>query len=270
MASTSRATMDERTPATVTAEIRKLSDLLDMSQTLGSTLNLKAALSRVLEILSEHHGAQSASVMLLDRESGQLVIEASAGVQWQAASRARYRLGEGITGRVVQSGKPIVVPMVSQEPLFLNRTGVVKDSRKDEMSFIGVPIPLDTRTVGVLGVTLPYDPAFIPRALELYIVTRAQSQDLFGLLAVLNQMQFEDDFSPDERANLMRWRQTFQPGALRDAGVDYLLYSDVWYSFTSEDTAATLNDPSRYEPVAQWWHPALQENYVLLRVAGAP
>ena len=157
MASTSRASVDEGTPGTVAAEIRKLSDLLDMSQTLGSTLNLKSGLSRVLEILAERHGALSASVMLLDKESGQLVIEASTGVQWQAASRARYRMGEGITGRVVQSGKPIVVPRVSQEPLFLNRTGVVKDSRKDEMSFIGVPIPVDTRTVGVMGVALPYD-----------------------------------------------------------------------------------------------------------------
>ena len=35
--------------------------------------------------------------------------------------RVRYRLGEGITGQVVQSGKPIVVPRVSREPAFLNR-----------------------------------------------------------------------------------------------------------------------------------------------------
>src|SRR5688572_24744317 len=159
VASTSRASVDEGTPGTVAAEIRKLSDLLDMSQTLGSTLNLKSGLSRVLEILAERHGALSASVMLLDRESGQLVIEASTGVQWQAASRARYRMGEGITGRVVQSGKPIVVPRVSQEPLFLNRTGVVKQSGRSELSFICVPIAIDKETVGALGVALPYDKA---------------------------------------------------------------------------------------------------------------
>ena len=34
-------------------------------------------------------------------------------------TRVRYRLGEGITGRVVESGKPIVVPRVSREPAFL-------------------------------------------------------------------------------------------------------------------------------------------------------
>jgi Nif-specific regulatory protein len=140
-----------------TAEIRKLSDLLEVSQTLGSTLNLKSALTRVLETLEEHHGALSGSVALLDEKSGELAIEAASGMAWQAARRTRYRVGEGITGRVVQSGKPVVVPRVSQEPLFLNRTGVFKDAGKGEMSFICVPITQDGRTLGALGVMLAYD-----------------------------------------------------------------------------------------------------------------
>ena len=37
--------------------------------------------------------------------------------------RVRYRIGEGVTGRVVETGKPVVVPQVSQEPMFLNRAG---------------------------------------------------------------------------------------------------------------------------------------------------
>ena len=138
------------------AEIRKLSDLLEVSQTLGSTLDLKSALLRVLEILEEHHGARSGTVALLDEQAGELGVEAAVGVSWQAARRARYKLGEGITGRVVQSGKPVVVPQVSREPLFLNRTGVWKGSDKEEMSYVCVPIRVDNRTVGALGVSLPY------------------------------------------------------------------------------------------------------------------
>jgi Nif-specific regulatory protein len=141
------------------AEIRKLSDLLSISQTLGSTLNLKSALARVLETLEEHHDILSGSILLLDEASGELAIEAATGVSGPVARRARYRVGEGITGRVVQSGKPVVVPQVSQEPLFLNRTEVFKKSAKGEMSFICVPVAVDGRTVGALGVTLPYDKA---------------------------------------------------------------------------------------------------------------
>jgi Nif-specific regulatory protein len=140
-----------------TADTRKLSDLLDVSQTLGSTLNLKSAMGRVLEILEENHGALSGTISVLDPETAELAVEVAAGMSWQAARKARYRVGEGITGRVVQSGKPIVVPRVSQEPLFLNRTGAVRQSGRNEVSFICVPIALDGRTVGALGVTMPYD-----------------------------------------------------------------------------------------------------------------
>jgi Nif-specific regulatory protein len=139
------------------ADTRKLADLLEISQTLGSNLNLKSGMGRVLDILEEHHGVLSSSIVLLERESGELVIEAAAGVSWQAARKTRYKVGEGITGRVVQSGKPIVVPRVSQEPLFLNRTGVVKLSGRSELSFICVPVVVDQKPVGALGVTLPYD-----------------------------------------------------------------------------------------------------------------
>ena len=139
-----------------TGEIRKLSTLLDLSRTLGSTLNLKSSLARGLEILEEHHDVVSGAVTLLDDEKRELAIAAASGISWQASQRARYRLGEGITGRVFESGKPIVVPRVSREPLFLNRTGVWKESRKQELSFVCVPIAVEQKTVGTLGVILKY------------------------------------------------------------------------------------------------------------------
>ena len=89
-----------------TAEIRKLSDLLEVSQTLSSTLNLKSALTRVVELLKERHGLLNTSVVLLDPDTAQLAIEVAAGLSWQATGRVRYRVGEGITGRVVETGKP--------------------------------------------------------------------------------------------------------------------------------------------------------------------
>ena len=109
---------------------RQLSDLLEVSQTLGSTLNLRSSLSRVLEILQESHGTLSGSVALKDEAAGDLAVEAASGAG-AAARHARYRLGEGITGRVVQSGRPVVVPRVSREPLFLDRTGVFRKSGQE-------------------------------------------------------------------------------------------------------------------------------------------
>jgi Nif-specific regulatory protein len=134
---------------------RQLSDLLEVSQTLGSTPNLRSSLARVLEILQESHGTLSGTVALKDEAVGDVAVEAASGAG-ASARHARYRLGEGITGRVVQSGRPVVVPRVSREPLFLDRTGVFRKSGRKEISFVCVPIKADNRTVGALGVALPY------------------------------------------------------------------------------------------------------------------
>jgi len=144
-------------------DVRKLSTLLEISQTLGATLDLRTALVRVLEVLEEGHGTRAGAVTLFDRDSGELEIEAATGITWQVRRKASYKLGEGVTGRVVQSGRTVVVPKVSHEPLFLDRTGVWKASGKEELSFVCVPIVVDKRTEGSLGVTFPYQSA---RALD--------------------------------------------------------------------------------------------------------
>jgi Nif-specific regulatory protein len=134
-------------------EARRLSTLLDVSQALSGTLNLKASLHRVLEILARHHGAVRGIVSLVHAD-GDLRVEASDGLG--DASRVRYRIGEGITGRVVQSGKPIVVPRVSREPAFLHRAARRPELAHQELSFVCVPIVLNRRAVGTLAIDLKF------------------------------------------------------------------------------------------------------------------
>ena len=136
-------------------EVRKLSTLLEASQALSSTLDLKQALHRVLEILGRHHGAVRSTVVLLNEDTGDVELEASAGAV-TPGKRVRYRLGEGITGQVVQSGKPIVVPRVSREPAFLHRAANRPELPHQELSYISAPISLEGRTVGAVGVDLRY------------------------------------------------------------------------------------------------------------------
>src|ERR1700733_15094356 len=85
-------------------EVRKLSTLLEASQALSVTLDLKDGLQRVLEILGRHHGAVRSTVVLLNEQTGDVELQASAGAI-APGQRVRYALGEGITGQVVQSGK---------------------------------------------------------------------------------------------------------------------------------------------------------------------
>src|SRR5882724_8051142 len=137
-----------------TREARRLSTLLEVSQALSGTLNLKASLHRVLEILARHHGAVRGIVSILE-ENGELRVEASDGLG-DGPRLVRYRIGEGITGRVVQSGKPVVVPRVSREPAFLHRAARRPELPHQELSFICVPIVLNRRPIGTLAIDLKF------------------------------------------------------------------------------------------------------------------
>jgi Nif-specific regulatory protein len=153
----STARMPARPADTPNSEVRRLATLLDTSQALTGTLDLKAGLHRVLEILGRHHGAVRSTVVMLDEDTGQLQVEASDGLD-RPGYRVSYQLGEGITGRVVESGKPIVVPQISREPMFLNRASKRAELPQQELSFVCVPIMLSRKAVGALGVDLRFKP----------------------------------------------------------------------------------------------------------------
>ena len=135
-------------------ETRKLTTLMEINQALSATLNLRAALHRALELLERHPGALRGAVTLLHPESGQLNTAASVGLTPEGR-RARYQLGEGVTGQVVESGKPVVIPQASREPAFLNRAGR-KDLSRREITFVCVPIVSYHKAVGALSIDLPF------------------------------------------------------------------------------------------------------------------
>jgi Nif-specific regulatory protein len=94
---------------------------------------------------------------VLQRDNNELHVEAADGLD-SPSHTVRYRVGEGIVGKVVESSRPIVIPRVSKEPTFLNRAAKRPDLHKDELSFICVPILLNRRAVGALGVDLKFNP----------------------------------------------------------------------------------------------------------------
>jgi len=130
--------------------------LLEISQALSGTLNMRSALHRVLEVLAKHHGTVRGLVVLL-HDDNELHVDASDGLDGPA-HQVRYRVGEGIIGKVVESGKPVVVPRVSKEPAFLNRASKRPELPREELSFVCVPILLNRRAVGALGVDLKFNP----------------------------------------------------------------------------------------------------------------
>ncbi len=133
-------------------KIQELSLLFEISRTLDESLDIKEVISPVLRLVAEHLGMLRGTISLLNRQTREISIEAAYGLSNSQQRKGKYRLGEGITGQVVQSGQPTVIPHISDDPTFLDRTGARKGTKKGNMSFICVPIKIGKETIGALSV----------------------------------------------------------------------------------------------------------------------
>ena len=132
-------------------KIRELTVLYEISQLLVSIPDPKEALSPVLDILHYKMGMKRGTITLLDTVTQELGIQAAHGLTDQERQRGHYQIGEGITGKVVETGEPVIVPHIGKEPLFLNRTKARGNIQKSNISFICVPIKIGSFTYGTLS-----------------------------------------------------------------------------------------------------------------------
>ena len=133
-------------------KLQEISVLYQISQVIGSTLNCQEVFSEVLHIFHTRLGMSRGTITLLDPLSRELEIKAAHGMTEDEVGRGRYRIGEGITGKVAETGEPAVVPEIGREPLFLNRTRSRDLLNKGSISFICVPIKSGATTFGTLSV----------------------------------------------------------------------------------------------------------------------
>ena len=143
--------------AKVKSELSELALLFDIGQILDRSMDLRDVVHPVLKTIAKHTGMLRGTLTLVTRDTGELVIEAAHGLSSSQRGRGRYNLGEGVTGRVVRTGRPMAVPKVSEEPLFLNRTKARDDLKKTEISFICVPIKVGNEVIGALSVDRLFD-----------------------------------------------------------------------------------------------------------------
>src|SRR4051812_35686051 len=101
----------------------ELSILTEIGRILSSTLELRDAFAKVMQLASDKLHMHRGALVLLDESTGRLRTEAAVGMTPDEMERGKYALGEGITGNVVATGRPRIIADLRNEPDFLNRTG---------------------------------------------------------------------------------------------------------------------------------------------------
>lgn len=141
-------------------KVKKLAAIFEISKALNEERQPSVLFQLIVDRAAELMGASSGSVILLDRESGVLRIEAERGLGEGVKEGLRLRIGEGITGWVAREGKPVLVPDVRQDPRYVEANPKIQ-------SEMAVPIMWDADVVGVLNLD-HYDlAAFTGEDLEL-------------------------------------------------------------------------------------------------------
>jgi Nif-specific regulatory protein len=127
-----------------------LAALHAIAKALAQPWDLRDQLEQVLNEMKVRLGMQRGMISLLDRDSGESWLEVAHGVNLEGLEIS-YQMGEGITGKVAQTGRPMAVPNLGKEALFLDRTGARRFLNREELSFLCVPIMYDSRVVGILS-----------------------------------------------------------------------------------------------------------------------
>ncbi len=129
--------------------LNMLCDLSDLSSLITDSENIENFLQRTADLVSRHLGTPVCSIYLYDETEKELVLKATVGLNRRAINRVRMKMGEGLVGTVMATGKPVREGYASKNPLF--RYFPETDELRYE-SFLAVPIQKGSVKIGVLVV----------------------------------------------------------------------------------------------------------------------
>ena len=127
----------------------------EISTIVSSSMDVTDILNKVLQTLSADAGVERSTITILNETKDALFIIAAHNLSKEEQKKGYYQLGEGITGKVAQSGKAMIIPKIHEEPLFLNKTQTRND--KTDISFICVPIKIADEVIGTFSVDRIYN-----------------------------------------------------------------------------------------------------------------
>ncbi len=143
--------------------------------------------NRFLKTIGIYSGLLRCTLCFLDTIHEEMIALAGYGLQYHEIEKAHYKLGEGIIGIVANSGKPMIIPNVQNEPRFLNRTQA-RDLEHRVISFICVPIILNGQVKATLSADrengnieqLKHDIELLQLAAYLIMPRLSTCQNIFG------------------------------------------------------------------------------------------
>ena len=131
----------------------ELVTIYEISKILTSSLDFQKSVREALNVMLTHLHMRHAMVSMVQGE-GKLHVLGAAGVPFAVQEDIVLDAESGIVGQVLKHGSPMVVPDITEDPVFINRTG--RDlSQCAGVALIAVPVKIGREVAGVLSVDRP-------------------------------------------------------------------------------------------------------------------
>jgi sigma-B regulation protein RsbU (phosphoserine phosphatase) len=124
--------------------------VVDLAAKLNSTLNLDELLQLIMSSAADLLAAETSSLMLLDEDTGELIIEVATGATEAAVVQRRIPAGAGIAGWVLEQRQPAVVDDPASDTRFYQE--VSESAGFVTRDILAVPMLVKDRAIGVVEV----------------------------------------------------------------------------------------------------------------------
>ncbi|MGM9992139.1 MAG: HD domain-containing phosphohydrolase [Candidatus Bruticola sp.] len=121
-------------------QYEELRALQEIGNSLNSSIDVPKTLHKVLDHACSLLGAKNASLMLLESDKQHLRIREAKGLSQEVIDKTRVRLGERVSGKVAQQGRPVSLPR-----------GISSTGEELEAALC-VPLKVSDKVIGVLNV----------------------------------------------------------------------------------------------------------------------
>ena len=130
--------------------------LFQISQIITDDEDLATSLGIVLKVMQQRLKMPRGMVTLLDRESDRAFIQQSFGLQEEQKTQGNYSLENGISGKVVESGKAMMAPQRRNAAGRRERSADQPDGASSNASFLCVPIIHAKKVLGTISAERAY------------------------------------------------------------------------------------------------------------------
>ena len=118
----------------------------------SSDINL--LMSNVFNLIISYYNIERGMISIYHKDEGEIFVDIHHGFSEEEVTKGIYKPGEGIIGTVVKTGNPYIVMDIMNEPKFLNRTGAYRNTTANKISFICVPVKLNSSVIGTISVDI--------------------------------------------------------------------------------------------------------------------